>query len=129
AALNSALVKVTRMIAEGMENVLEKYDINANIYLAQNDGTLMSMEFAQKYPILTIGSGPTNSIRGAAYLGEYEDCIVCDIGGTTTDIGILINSFPRESSVAVNIGGVKTNFRMPDIISIGIGGGSIVHVQ
>ncbi|MFR8829732.1 MAG: hydantoinase/oxoprolinase family protein, partial [Eggerthella lenta] len=36
--------------------------------------------------------------------------------------------FPRESGVAVTIGGVRTNFRMPDVVSIGLGGGSIVRV-
>src|SRR2546425_9855664 len=49
-----------------------------------------------------------------------------DIGGTTTDAGALVNGFPRESSIAVDIGGVRTNFRMPDILSIGLGGGSLV---
>ncbi|WP_134702770.1 hydantoinase/oxoprolinase family protein [Ammoniphilus sp. YIM 78166] len=127
AALNAALVKVADMVAKGLEKALERYGIEADIFFAQNDGTLMSLEYAKKYPILTIGSGPTNSIRGAAYLSGLEDCIVCDIGGTSTDVGILVKSFPRESSIAVNIGGVRTNFRMPDIISIGIGGGSIVR--
>jgi N-methylhydantoinase A/oxoprolinase/acetone carboxylase beta subunit len=49
-----------------------------------------------------------------------------DIGGTTTDVGVLTQGFPRESAVAVNIGGVRTNFRMPDILSVGLGGGSLV---
>jgi N-methylhydantoinase A/oxoprolinase/acetone carboxylase beta subunit len=129
AALNAALVKVADMVAKGLEKALRRYRIQAEIFFAQNDGTLMSMEYAKKYPILTIGSGPTNSIRGAAYLSGLQDCIVCDIGGTTTDVGILIKGFPRESAVAVNIGGVRTNFRMPDIISIGIGGGSVVRVK
>jgi N-methylhydantoinase A/oxoprolinase/acetone carboxylase beta subunit len=127
AALNASLVKVAEMVSRGLEKALERYNIQAKIYFAQNDGTLMSIDFAKKYPILTIGSGPTNSIRGAAHLSKLKDCIVCDIGGTTTDVGILIKGFPRESAVAVNIGGVRTNFRMPDIISIGIGGGSIVR--
>ncbi|MTT32194.1 hydantoinase/oxoprolinase family protein [Terrilactibacillus sp. BCM23-1] len=127
AALNAALVNVAKAVSDGLEQSLLKYGINARIYFAQNDGTLMEMEHAKKYPILTIGSGPTNSIRGAAELSGLKDCIICDIGGTTTDIGILVNGFPRESSVAVTIGGVKTNFRMPDIVSIGIGGGSIVR--
>lgn len=52
--------------------------------------------------------------------------MVVDVGGTTSDIGVLVNGFPRQSSVAVEIGGVRTNFRMPDLISIGIGGGSLV---
>ena len=42
---------------------------------------------------------------------------------------MIQNGFPRESSVAVTIGGVRTNFRMPDVISIGLGGGSIVRVR
>ena len=50
-----------------------------------------------------------------------------DIGGTTTDIGILHKGFPRESALAVEIGGVQTNFRMPDLLSIGLGGGSCVQ--
>lgn len=53
--------------------------------------------------------------------------MVVDVGGTTTDLGVLTHGFPRESMLAVEIGGVRTNFRMPDIISIGLGGGSIVR--
>ena len=55
------------------------------------------------------------------------DAIVIDVGGTTSDFGVLSHGFPRESGVAVDIGGVRTNFRMPDVISIGLGGGSIVR--
>ncbi|KGH87926.1 hydantoinase/oxoprolinase family protein, partial [Oenococcus oeni] len=90
-------------------------------------GTLMSIEFSEKYPILTIGSGPTNSIRGASYLAHKSNALVLDVGGTTSDIGVLSNGFPRQSSIAVSVGGINTNFRMPDILSIGIGGGSIVR--
>ena len=51
------------------------------------------------------------------------------MGGTTTDLGVIQHGFPRESGVAVTIGGVRTNFRMPDVVSIGLGGGSIVRQQ
>jgi N-methylhydantoinase A/oxoprolinase/acetone carboxylase beta subunit len=73
-----------------------------------------------------VASGPTNSIRGAACLTEINDCVVVDIGGTTTLVGVLTNGFPRESAVAVEIGGVRTNFRMPDLLAVGCGGGTIV---
>jgi N-methylhydantoinase A/oxoprolinase/acetone carboxylase beta subunit len=53
--------------------------------------------------------------------------MVVDIGGTTSDVGMLIHGFPRESSVAIQIGGVRTNFRMPDVLSFGLGGGSLVR--
>jgi len=100
---------------------------NADVFLCQNDGTLMSIDYAIAYPILTIACGPTNSIRGACYLSGLKDAIVLDIGGTTSDIGVIVNSFPRESALAVDIGGARTNFRMPDLISIGLGGGTIVR--
>ena len=101
---------------------------DAAVYLGQNDGTLMSVDYAKRYPIFTIACGPTNSIRGASFLTQEKDAVVVDIGGTTTDVGVLAHGFPRESGVAVTIGGVRTNFRMPDVVSIGLGGGSIVRV-
>jgi len=101
--------------------------IVAPLYLTQNDGTLMSADFAEMYPVLTFASGPTNSMRGAAFLSGLKDAMVVDIGGTTSDIGALTHGFPREASVAVDIGGVRTNFRMPDVFSFGLGGGSIVR--
>lgn len=128
AILNAALYQVAERFTEGFAKSLRDEGItNAEIYLSQNDGTLMTMEHARRYPILTIACGPTNSIRGASYLSRQKNAIVIDVGGTTTDFGVIQNSFPRESSVAATIGGVRTNFRMPDIISIGLGGGSIVH--
>lgn len=126
--LNAALHLVAESFTEGFARSLKEMGVTeADVYLSQNDGTLMTMEYARKYPILTIACGPTNSIRGASYLSELKNAIVIDVGGTTTDLGVIANGFPRESSVAVTIGGVRTNFRMPDVISIGLGGGSIVR--
>lgn len=126
--LNAALWQVAERFTEGFAKSLADEGINnADIYLSQNDGTLMTMSHARRYPILTVACGPTNSIRGASYLSKLENAIVIDVGGTTTDLGVIQNGFPRESSVAVTIGGVRTNFRMPDVISIGLGGGSIVR--
>ena len=82
--------------------------------------------FAERFPVLTFASGPTNSMRGAAFLSGVQEAIVIDVGGTTTDVGSLHKGFPRQASVAVEIGGVRTNFRMPDVFSIGLGGGSLV---
>lgn len=126
--LNAALYKVAESFTEGFaQSLAEEGVTNADIYLSQNDGTLMTMEYARRYPILTIACGPTNSIRGASYLSQLKNAIVIDVGGTTTDLGVIQNGFPRESGIAVTIGGVRTNFRMPDVVSIGLGGGSIVR--
>ncbi|WP_047983219.1 hydantoinase/oxoprolinase family protein [Ornithinibacillus californiensis] len=125
--LNASVVDVARTTAEGFVNALKQEGIHAKVFFGQNDGTLMSVEYTVKYPILTIACGPTNSLRGAAYLTNKADAIVVDVGGTTTDIGVLNNAFPRQSSLAVEIGGVRTNFRMPDILSVGLGGGTIIR--
>ncbi|WP_066322036.1 hydantoinase/oxoprolinase family protein [Bacillus sp. FJAT-29814] len=127
--LNAAVVNVAKATAEGFINALKNEGIEARVFFGQNDGTLMAVDYAMKYPILTIACGPTNSLRGASFLSGNSDALVVDVGGTTTDIGVLINSFPRESSLAVEIGGARTNFRMPDLVSIGLGGGTIVRIK
>lgn len=125
--LNASLMRTLGDMAHGFESSLKSHGIDARIYFGQNDGTLMRLAFALNYPVLTIGCGPTNSIRGAAHLSGVRDALVVDIGGTTTDVGVLVSGFPRQSAHAVEIGGIRTNFRMPDILSVGLGGGTIVR--
>jgi N-methylhydantoinase A/oxoprolinase/acetone carboxylase beta subunit len=127
AALNAALLTVSRAVVEGLAGALRVNGLTGAAYLTQNDGTLMTAEQAVKYPVLTLASGPTNSMRGASALAGLSDALVIDVGGTSTDVGILVDGFPRESMHAVEVGGVRTNFRMPDLISIGLGGGTILH--
>src|SRR5712691_1074318 len=125
--MNACLRDLAVHIVEAFNSALAEFGIEAPVYLSQNDGTLMSVEFAERYPVATFASGPTNSMRGAAFLSGILDCAVVDIGGTTSDVGMLQHGFPREASIAVEIGGVRTNFRMPDVFSFGLGGGSIVR--
>ena len=127
AVLNSALMSTAQMAFTAFSDAAKKEGLRSRLFLGQNDGTLMALEYALRYPILTIASGPSNSLRGGAFLSGLQDAIVVDVGGTTTDVGVLVGGFPRESAVAVDIGGVRTNFRMPDLISIGLGGGSLVR--
>jgi N-methylhydantoinase A/oxoprolinase/acetone carboxylase beta subunit len=125
--LNACLSGLAERTVAAIDAALHELALDAAVYLSQNDGTLMSADFARRYPVLTFASGPTNSMRGAAYLSGLRDAIVVDIGGTTSDVGALVGGFPREASLAVEVGGVRTNFRMPDLLALGIGGGS--HVR
>jgi N-methylhydantoinase A/oxoprolinase/acetone carboxylase beta subunit len=127
AIINACLSDVANRIISGFENALKKMDILAPFYLSQNDGTLMASSYAQEYPVLTFASGPTNSMRGAAFLSGLKNALVIDVGGTTSDIGMLQNGFPRPASQSVSIGGVRSNFRMPNVYSFGLGGGSIIR--
>lgn len=125
--LNAALRRVAHDIVAGLSTAMDKAGLKATPYFAQNDGTLMALDRVLGFPVLTIGSGPANSMRGAGYLTGLQNAIVVDVGGTSTDVGVLASGFPRESSIPVEIGGVRTNFRMPDLLSVGLGGGSRVR--
>jgi N-methylhydantoinase A/oxoprolinase/acetone carboxylase beta subunit len=103
---------------------LQRSGIDVPLFLTQNDGTIMRAEIARRFPVYSFASGPTNSMRGATFLSGIENGVVVDVGGTTTDIGYLKDGFPREANTAVEIGGVRTLFRMPDLLSIGLGGGT-----
>lgn len=127
AIMNASLVSMSERVVDSFQQALQGLAISAPFYISQNDGTLMTSECVKQFPVLTFASGPTNSMRGAAYLSGIKNALVADIGGTTTDIGMLINGFPRESSITVDIGGVRTNFRMPDILALPLGGGSLIR--
>lgn len=124
--LNASLRTLAGRVIDGLEQVVARAGVRAPIMLSQNDGTVMTLDRAREYPIFTIASGPTNSMRGAALLTGIDDAVVLDVGGTTCDIGLLQRGFPRESTVAMSLAGVRSNFRIPDVLSIALGGGTIV---
>lgn len=127
--LNAALVSVAADVALAMRSALAAHQLQPATFFAQNDGTLMALDQALQYPVLTIGSGPANSIRGAAFLSGTGEALVADVGGTSTDIGMLISGFPRESAQGVEIGGIRTNFRMPDLVTVALGGGTVLSAR
>lgn len=125
--INACLRGLAARIVAALRGALAGLRISAPVWLSQNDGTLMSIEAAERYPVATFACGPTNSLRGAAFLSGLRECVVVDMGGTSTDVGMLRDGFPRPASVAVEIAGVRTNFRMPEVSSWGLGGGSLVR--
>ncbi|MFK8029846.1 MAG: hydantoinase/oxoprolinase N-terminal domain-containing protein [Gammaproteobacteria bacterium] len=128
AIINSALHKLAAKIVTAFEDAIAALNLSATLYLTQNDGTLMGTETAKRFPVTTCSAGPTNSIRGAAFLSGESEAVVVDIGGTTTDVGVLSKGFARETSDTFDMGGVRTNFSMPDVLSVGLGGGTVVRL-
>jgi N-methylhydantoinase A/oxoprolinase/acetone carboxylase beta subunit len=124
--LNACLRDLARSTTRAFVDALVASGIRAPLYLTQNDGTVMLASEADAYPVYSFASGPTNSMRGAAFLSKREDAIVVDVGGTTSDIGSLRHGFPRDANGVAEVGGVRTLFRMPDLLSLGLGGGSLV---
>lgn len=132
--LNASIMSFAAKIIGSFIKSIRSRKFNCPILLTQNDGTVLTVNEALKTPIRTFSSGATNSMRGAAFLCTQEreihgkSIMVVDIGGTTTDVGLLLPSgFPRQSSSHSEVGGVRMNFSMPHVESIGLGGGSIVR--
>ncbi|KOG88670.1 hydantoinase subunit beta, partial [Streptomyces varsoviensis] len=111
--VNAALRDLATVIVRSFGEALDTLSITAPFFLSQNDGTLMDVDFARTYPVATFASGPTNSMRGAAFLSGLGDCAVVDVGGTTADVGILAGGFPREAAGESEAAGIRTNFRIP----------------
>ena len=129
ALLNAAIIGLARRTTRSFVEALRASGIDAPLFLTQNDGTVLRADVAERFPVLSFASGPTNSMRGAAFLSGLDDALVVDVGGTTSDIGSLEGGFPREANNVVEVGGVRTLFRMPDLLSLGLGGGSIVDAR
>jgi N-methylhydantoinase A/oxoprolinase/acetone carboxylase beta subunit len=89
--LNASILKFARRTINGFRAAMKRLNLHCALYLTQNDGTLIDAPSAASLPIRTFSSGPTNSMRGAAYLGladfpagKKTSTIVIDVGGTTT---------------------------------------------
>ena len=130
AILNASILSFARHTIHSFQDAITRLGLKCPVFVTQNDGTILPASAAARLPIRTFSSGPTNSMRGAAFLmqdQEKEAMMVVDIGGTTTDVGLLQkNGFPRQAAAYSEISGVRTNFSYPDVRSIGLGGGSIV---
>lgn len=124
--LNAALKKALEKGFREMEDAIRALGIDSPIVMVKNDGSIMSIQDAIQNPILTIAAGQTNSFFGASAISGISDAIVIDIGGTSTDIGIVRGGHAKRSCHEASIGDVVLQFPMPDAISLAIGGGTIV---
>ncbi|CCH42317.1 hypothetical protein BN7_1861 [Wickerhamomyces ciferrii] len=128
--LNASILRFSEYVIKSFKSALTKLSLNCPLYLTQNDGTIIPADQVKRIPIVTFSSGPTNSILGAAYLSQIKSetsTLVADVGGTSCDIGILLPSgFPKQASAYLSIAGVRVNYAMPHVHTIGLGGGSIV---
>ncbi|KAB8260878.1 hypothetical protein BDV32DRAFT_158568 [Aspergillus pseudonomiae] len=138
--LNASILAFARKTVRAFCNAMAKLQLCCPLYLTQNDGTLTDAATAAELPIKTFASGPTNSMTGAAFLASLDrggsakqadqQVLVVDVGGTTTDVCALLPSgLPRQAPNFVEVGGVRTAFSMPEVLSVGLGGGSRVGVD
>ena len=127
--MNARLIPIIKELIHSMKSVMTEYNIDAPLMIVKGDGSLMNDEVAVERPVETVLSGPAASMIGAKTLTGLNDAIVMDMGGTTTDIGILRNGQPRLEKEGAMIGGRRTRVLAAEIYTSGIGGDSRVVVK
>lgn len=136
AALNASLLAVLQDFIIAVRRAMERRKIDAPLMVVRGDGTLMSDEFAARSPVETIHSGPAASAIGGRFISGLDDALVVDIGGTTTDIALVERGQVTisEQGATVSRGGsnagfYKTAVKAANLLSIGIGGDSHIHIE
>ena len=127
--MNAKLIPVIDDLIRSVKAVLSEKGIHAPLMIVKGDGSMMGEAVAKERPVETILCGPAASLIGAMYLTGQKDAIVMDMGGTTTDIGILRDGKPRLEPEGAIIGGKRTRVMAAEIATSGIGGDSRILVN
>ena len=128
--LNAAVYPIHREFFEAVNNSLTRKGLKVPIRILKADGGNMNFEASIDYPAQTTLSGPAASVMGSIAFGpEKGDALVMDIGGTTTDMAILVDQVPLLAPQGIELGGFKTLIRSLETHSIGIGGDSAVRIE
>jgi len=129
AYLNAAVYPIHRKFFEAVRDSLSNKGLDIPIYILKADGGTMNLEASMNYPGQTILSGPAASVMGSLpFASAGEETLVLDIGGTTTDMAVLIRRAPLLDPVGIRLGGHKTLIRALKTRSIGLGGDSAVRI-
>ena len=126
AALNARLTPHIRHLLDSLRQVLDREAITAPLMIVKGDGTLMRADVALEYPVETVLSGPAASVVGASFLSGLQDFVVSDMGGTTTDVAIVVGGRPVVRDEGAVIGGWRTMVQAVDVRTCGLGGDSEV---
>ncbi|MDQ1330117.1 MAG: hypothetical protein QG578_380, partial [Thermodesulfobacteriota bacterium] len=103
--LNAAAYPIHKCFFDAVKKSLLKKKLAIPIYILKADGGTTSLDASTDFPGQSIFSGPAASVMGAMpFSPDNEECIVLDIGGTTTDMAVLINHVPVLNPVGINLG-------------------------
>ncbi len=128
AVLNARLISRVTQLISAVRRAMVEQGIDCPLTIVKGDGALASADAIAARPIETVLSGPAASLIGAKWLSGLDDFIMSDMGGTTTDIGILENGRPRVAEQGAEVGGWRTMVKAIDVKTIGLGGDSEIHV-
>ncbi len=128
--LNAAVYPLHKQFYLAVQNSLAARGLRLPLRLLKADGGNMRFEASIDYPAQTILSGPAASAMGAVAFGrQQEDTLVLDIGGTTTDMALLIDRVPALDPVGIELASYKTLIRSLETLSIGLGADSAVELK
>jgi N-methylhydantoinase A len=127
--LNASVYPVHKDFFEAVVKSLVEKGLSMPIRILKPDGGNMRFDASIDHPAQTILSGPAASVMGSvAFAPKDEACLVLDVGGTTTDMAVLVDGVPLLDPMGIRIGDHKTLIRSLETVSIGIGGDSAVRV-
>lgn len=129
ALLNARLITVIDEFLKAIRSALSERGISAPVVIVRSDGSLMSGSFAGERPVETLLCGPAASVMGGCKLTGEKDCLVVDMGGTTTDIAIVKDGVPVQADGGVNVGKWRTFVKGLYIDTFGLGGDSAVRYR
>ena len=128
--LNAAVYPLHMEFYQAVQKSLAARGLKLPLRILKADGGNMKFESSIDYPVQTILSGPAASVMGAVALcSEKGDTLVMDIGGTTTDMAVLIDRAPVLDPLGIELAQYKTLIRSLDTLSIGLGGDSVVRLK
>ncbi|MBU5305177.1 hydantoinase/oxoprolinase family protein [Eubacterium callanderi] len=120
--LNASLIPILEDFIRAVEVTLADQSIDAPVYMVKGDGNLASLSFIREKPIESILSGPAASIIGALSLAGCGDGVVVDMGGTTTDSGIVLDNTLTLAPIGARVGDWQTQIDSAQINTCGLGG-------
>ena len=125
--LNAALIAGFSAFREAIEEGFRQLKITCPCHIIKADGGAIPFAQACDFPCESVHSGPSASVMGCLALAPVTtDAVLLDIGGTTTDISLLVDGVPLLEPYGTEIAGRPTLIRALQTMSIGLGGDSRV---
>ena len=116
-----------------LDGALREAGVSGDLRIMASNGGVATAKMVTEKPALTLLSGLAAGVLGGAWIGdlvERQRLITFDIGGTSADIGILVDGvFAETDARSTSIAGFPLLMPMLDIHTIGAGGGSIAYVD
>jgi len=134
AAMNAFIGPKVRTYINDLGGELARAGVSADLHIMGSHGGVATAGMVSEKPVLTLLSGPAAGVLGGHWTAiadkPRQNLITFDIGGTSADIGLIVDgSFSEATARDTWIGGFPVLVPMIDITTIGAGGGSIAHVD